>query len=1006
MKKIIELDDRFPRTGEPTMVVLAREGRAGWLVEGAREKYASDAFEYIKTVAPKPGYTIVLVNALGTYEYYDINRNGDGFNERPYRMGQPALCGHPKCNPSKNDGWVNRDEIVTQHYKTFERGGIYKHHCFPAGTLVTRSDRTRVPIETIEVGNLVATTQGDKPVTGLFRRHYTGEGVAFQLRGQLDQLIATKDHPLLVLKRPALHCRHGYNRLSESPHTTYCAEYRSSVPKPEWVPASDVLPGDYLLLQPPSHGVEKIKAAFAALVGWVASEGHLGANGTIQFCFAEDNYADIHSVKRCFAALGKKVRVTPRPQYGVTMLTVCSTKLHTELSRYVTGVLSEKHLTADVLRWDRSALLHLLGAYIDGDGHVGRKGRNAGTLRIRSSSRSMLHALADVIRALGTPVTLNWDVKAGFMTSPTNGKAYLTTGSGCVSVTPDHVDDLIVHSRKNTTRKVKGVTRAFKHEGFHLVQVTEREDILLDEEVFNLEVEGPHDYTASEVVVHNCNKDPKRSLGRVEMAFFNAEMHRIELLLELRNELDKELIQRINDGEFPAVSMGCRVEWDVCLRCGHRAPTRKEYCHHALEMRAIDPATGEVNGVLNPTPKFFDISFVFRPADRTGFMLKKIAEDMYVVRGGASLGEKVSEYEEKRALARKLSDIQKELAGDVLAARVSPEATVARAYRQAVPLDHGPAVPDEDIDTLAEYPLPDVLSTLAEKGAALTASEFCRLFLKKVANVRPDAALLDRFVALHPVALETLGTYPSLAEKFASTVELSPRRVNNTIVEKLAGMGDWVRHRTHSQLGRPVGGPGYLTDAREAPRTDLLTMTDPNSGHLYTTTRGAAMVADRADSSATVGTALGLSGLYGMGLYGLGRAAGARLGLPAAAAGVGLGFATAPAVLRGMNAYRNPQYLTDQGVRVSGGTEFKMASLFDKLAADYAERVPEQERGKNNVSSLARRAKLSAVLENNEAEIVWRLFHAVEKTASDAVDPPTLDPGTFATVFGDILLNP
>lgn len=630
MKKIIELDDNFPKTGEPTMVVLAREGRSGWLVESPREKRASsDAFDYIKTVSPRPGYTIVLVNALGTYEYYDINRNGDGFNERPYKMGQPTLCGHSKCQPVKNNGWVNRDELVTQHYKTFERGGIYKHH---------------------------------------------------------------------------------------------------------------------------------------------------------------------------------------------------------------------------------------------------------------------------------------------------------------------------------------------------------------------------------------VNKDPKRSLGRVEMAFFNAEMHRIELLLEIRNELDPELIQRINDKEFPAVSMGCHVRYDVCLRCGHRAPTRKDYCPHALAMRAIDPLTGETNGVLNPSPGFFDISFVFRPADRTGFMLKKVAEDVYVIRSSYSLGEKVSEYEEKRALARKLSDIQKELAGDVLTARTTPEATLARAYRSAVPVNHGPEIPDKDIDALAEHPLPNVLSTLAEKGAALTASEFCRLFLRKVAGVRPSADVLDRFVALHPLALEALGTYPGVAEKLSSAVELSNRYVDVQLLKKLASMGDWVRHRVHSELGRPVGGPGYLSDAREPPRTDLLSMTDPNTGHLYTTTRGAAMNANRADTSAVVGTALGLSGLYGLGLYGLGRAAGVKSPLPAAAAGLGLGVATAPAALRGLHAYRNPQYLTDQGVRVSGGTEFKMAALFDKLASDYSERVLPAERNGNTVRALNKRA-LSTKLAGEEAEVIWRLFYGFEKCSADGVEPPSLDHGTFAVVFGDLILN-
>lgn len=995
--KIIELDDYFPKTGEPTLRVVARSERGRWYAErpGAGEKTASEAFDYIKAVTPREGCTIVLVNALGTYEYYDDNRNGDAFPERPYRIGERATCGHPGCQPRGLEGWISPDEVVTRHYKTFEtRGGIYKHHCFPAGTRVLMANRERVAIEDVKVGDVVETHAGPHPVTALFHKPYTGAGVRLRLRGQTEALTGTSDHPVWVLRREQVHCRHGYSRLTESQHPKNCREMREPLLAPEWAPLSSVQPGDYLLLRPPSHGSTTVNPAFASLVGWVASEGYLGARGLIQFTFSAKNNADIHAVKACFAELGVHVTETPRPKLGTVMLSACSATLHHELGKYVRGTLGDKTLTRNVLTWDRASLLRLLGAYIDGDGHVASSGVNHGQLRIRSSSPSMLSMLADVVRSLSIPVTTNWDKAAGEMISPTNGQTYASNGSGCVAVVPDYVETLVQYSRKRSVRKTEGATRGFAHEGYHLVQVTERDDVELDEDVYNLEVEGPHSFVAGEVIVHNCNKDPRKSLGRIEKAFWNTAMHRVELLLEIRNRLDPELVERINSGEFPACSMGCNVRWDVCAKCGHRAPTRKDYCEHLrAAMRQIDPASGVRNCALNPSPSFFDISFVWRPADRTGFLLKKVAEDgAYMIRTGASLGEKVADYAAKRAAVNKVSDIQKELAGEIEAVRTAPDIQAIRRYRQAVPPKAPMSATETQIDAMSELPFDALLSTLAAKNASLTTGEFARVFLRKTAGVMPSALLLDRMVALQPSVLSVLGRYPKLAEELGSYVTVNPARRCPNAEAKLASMGDWLNQRVNQAVDPPVG-PGYLTSAQEPPRTDLLSMTDPNTGHLYTTTRGAAMRANHEDMKGLVGTTLGLSALYGLGLYGLANVS------PAASAigGLGLGVATAPSLLRSARPYRNPAYLTDQGVRVSGGTEFKLASAFAKFAADYAERLPSHCHVGNMVDEVRRRARVPDIADDH--------FERWEKQADDATEPPTLSLDDFSSALGALLLS-
>ena len=122
--KVIELGDRFP-TGEPTLMVVQQRGRSGWLTESTKlASVSSPALDYIKNVPPEDGNTIILVNALGAFETYDDNRNGDGFPELPYNVGQLPTCGHPQCQT--RDGWIAPGDVLTQHYLSFEkRGHVY-----------------------------------------------------------------------------------------------------------------------------------------------------------------------------------------------------------------------------------------------------------------------------------------------------------------------------------------------------------------------------------------------------------------------------------------------------------------------------------------------------------------------------------------------------------------------------------------------------------------------------------------------------------------------------------------------------------------------------------------------------------------------------------------------------------------------------------------------------------------------------------------------------------------
>lgn len=138
-------------------------------------------------------------------------------------------------------------------------------------------------------------------------------------------------------------------------------------------------------------------------------------------------------------------------------------------------------------------------------------------------------------------------------------------------------------------------------------------------------------FMAAGAYKHHQNKDPSRAFGSVELATWNPQMHRVELIIYLDRALCTQfgaydVIERIERGEFPDVSMGTRVPFDVCSICRHQSKTTADYCDCAkYSMNKILP-DGRKVGVDNLTPKFFDISFVFIGADKTAKVLAKLAQ--------------------------------------------------------------------------------------------------------------------------------------------------------------------------------------------------------------------------------------------------------------------------------------------------------------------------------------------------------------------------------------------
>jgi hypothetical protein len=130
---------------------------------------------------------------------------------------------------------------------------------------------------------------------------------------------------------------------------------------------------------------------------------------------------------------------------------------------------------------------------------------------------------------------------------------------------------------------------------------------------------------------HHKNKDPSASYGRPVASAFNDKTDIVDLIIVGDKLACLDEIHRLERHESVPTSMGAKVAFDTCTICDHRARNRGEYCEH-VKVGALHPYgmnqvldDGRVCGVMNPDPRFFDISKVLVGAAPESEHLMKVA---------------------------------------------------------------------------------------------------------------------------------------------------------------------------------------------------------------------------------------------------------------------------------------------------------------------------------------------------------------------------------------------
>jgi len=312
-----------------------------------------------------------------------------------------------------------------------------------------------------------------------------------------------------------------------------------------------------------------------------------------------------------------------------------------------------------------------------------------------------------------------------------------------------------------------------------------------------MEYHNPTFEKYAHVYKHHNNKDPKHAIGSVKAAAYNPDMRRGELIIRVPHdkEWEGDLQKLASGGDIP-FSMACKVAYDICSYCGNRGRSRAEYCDHLKDHMTEVVKSGHSIFAINDKPAFFDISKVFRPADRIAWSLRKVAALDLGFIGGAELAEqlqlvepvyispdtvKSAEAPYKLAAAAKLAEIEKTVESVARGGDNPHLKQLAKGYPRE-------SLKPSDISTLRKEKLGSVLAALGEAQVGLSLPDFFRLVMgEKYASIADSIPAAETMLPGMFNRLTSSGEiYECAGDRTYDASDTAISRSVRELVEKLA----------------------------------------------------------------------------------------------------------------------------------------------------------------------------------------------------------------------------
>jgi hypothetical protein len=353
---------------------------------------------------------------------------------------------------------------------------------------------------------------------------------------------------------------------------------------------------------------------------------------------------------------------------------------------------------------------------------------------------------------------------------------------------------------------------------------------------------------------HHKNKPNDPKYGTIKASAYNEAMRRVELIVGLDDDKCSDILDEQEKKGQTSWSMASKQAYDVCTWCGHKAKTDKDRCE------CIPGKIGELNkqgvmcGMINPHPKWFEISHVGRGADRIGLSLKLASdqrikpmlpsdylqlytgfqppEDEFIISKKAT---------DKRELLRKLAEMEKHV--EAVAQGKGKNTSKDMFLKRQARLKKSPPIADKDMDELRKHDPDKAFRGMADHGVVLGPDEFTKYLFGNRANGEVASGMKTHLPGIFSKLEEEGNADVVNNEKFDPTsMDLLPKGLKDLVAKLVDG---------HSLNGEPsvrrvmritieLGPKGDDTDlkAKEAPTKNRA---DEKLAEVYATYKLAAL---------------------------------------------------------------------------------------------------------------------------------------------------------------------
>src|SRR5579862_2913818 len=417
--------------------------------------------------------------------------------------------------------------INAQNMGQFERTLIiadedsYVHYvegCFLAGARVRTRDGEKL-IEEISEGDEVLTHKGRyRRVYHTMQRPYKGDIYHVRFFGDSwRELRITEEHPLLIVRRKK-------------------SEYRNETFKPEWVQASEVKPGDYLMIPvpQPEHPTEvdhtisiplgrgrhepvmrdvsfPLEPDFFRLLGYYHAEGHVDNEHYISFSFHVDEVGLLDDTRNLIEQYLGKAPIENKPRQNGQTLVISSTEMARAFARTFGSTVFNKRVPDFIRNAPAECLAQwVTGAWLGDGSYDARKNM----FRFSSVSQGLAYAFRDALLRLGVAASVNLNQRE----APRQALYHVVIASPW----NERFGEIVGYDAPNGAQE--GSPFALD-EQYLYVPIRAIEIEPMETTVYNFSVEEDESYVAEGVISHNCTA-PTYTTDSLHSAVVEIIVHR------------------------------------------------------------------------------------------------------------------------------------------------------------------------------------------------------------------------------------------------------------------------------------------------------------------------------------------------------------------------------------------------------------------------------------------------------------------------------------------------